>query len=63
VLNQLWFSKDPVALDTLALAELERQRDIAKMPAVEAVKEIYANAELLELGVSSLKRIKVETAP
>ena len=26
VLNQLWFSHDPVALDTLAIKELDRER-------------------------------------
>ena len=62
-LNQLWFSRDPVALDAFALTELERQRDIAKMPRSEAPREIYTNAELLELGVSNPKRLRVEMVP
>jgi hypothetical protein len=62
-LHQLWFSRDPVALDSFGLAELERQRDIAKMPRSEAPREIYANAELHELGVTNLKRVQVENTP
>lgn len=62
-LNQLWFGKDPVALDSLALQELERQRDIAQVPQPKANRELYYNAELLELGVSNLKRILTENAP
>ncbi len=61
-LNQLWFSKDPVALDSLGVLELERQRDIAKIPQPKLNRELYANAELLELGVSNLKRIVTENA-
>ena len=62
-LNQLRFSKDPVALDTLSLQELERQRDLAKAPAVKANSELFANAALLELGVNDPKRIQVERIP
>ncbi|MEP6664488.1 MAG: DUF362 domain-containing protein, partial [Verrucomicrobiota bacterium] len=53
-LNQLWFSKDPVALDVLAIAELDRQRETAKIPGKKTDLEIYRNASLLELGVSDL---------
>ena len=31
-LNQIWFSHDPVALDTLALEELQRERHAVRMP-------------------------------
>jgi hypothetical protein len=62
-MNQLWFGKDPVALDSLALLELERQRDIAGVPQPRPARELYANAELLELGVANLKRILTENAP
>ncbi len=60
VLNELRFSLDPVALDALALDDLARAR--ASSPySVErpAETEVYVNAELLELGVSDLKRIDV----
>lgn len=61
-LNQIWFSKDPVALDSLGVLELERQRDIAQVPQPKLNRELYANAELLELGLSNLKRILTENA-
>jgi hypothetical protein len=63
VLNQLRFSRDPVALDMLSLEELDRQRQLAKVPAVKTNRELYANASLLELGVSDEKRIQIENIP
>jgi len=60
-LNQLRFSKDPVALDVLSLTELDRQRQAADAPPVKLNLDLYNNAALLELGVSDPKRIKVET--
>jgi hypothetical protein len=62
-LNELWFSKDPVALDVLAIQELQRQRELAKIPSQKVSMEIYENASLLELGVSNLKNIRVEKMP
>ncbi len=59
-LNQLWFSRDPVALDVLAIAELDRQRQEASIPGSKRNIEIYQNASLLELGDSDLKTIRVE---
>ncbi len=61
-LNQLWFSKDPVALDTLSISELEQQRKLAGKFVTEFKTEIYTNAALLELGVADLKRITVDPA-
>jgi hypothetical protein len=60
-LNQLRFSRDPVALDVLSLQDLERQRKVASAPTVKQNLELYNNAALLELGVSDPKRIQVET--
>lgn len=60
MLNQLRFSRDPVALDVLSLQELDRQREVVKAPAVKVNPELYNNASLLELGVSDLKKISVE---
>jgi hypothetical protein len=60
-LNQLRFSKDPVALDMLSIKELDRQRQAAKAPELKPNIELYDTAALLELGVSDLKRIQVET--
>jgi hypothetical protein len=61
ILNQLRFSRDPVALDVLSLQELARQRTLAKMQAVKFESDHYDNAALLELGVSDLKRIDATT--
>lgn len=58
-LNQLWFSRDPVALDVSAISELEHQRKLANATAVKANLDLYHNASLLELGVSDLKRIHI----
>lgn len=62
-LNQIWFSKDPIALDVLAIQELNQQRLQAKVPAIKLDWEIYENASLLELGVSNLKNILIEKTP
>jgi hypothetical protein len=59
VLNELWFSRDPVALDVLAIEELERQRQTARLPGSKPGLELYQNASLLELGTSNLKQIDV----
>jgi Domain of unknown function (DUF362) len=61
VLNQLRFSRDPVALDVLSIKELDRQRRLAHAPFVKPNLELYRNAELLELGVSDVTRVNVET--
>jgi hypothetical protein len=63
VLNQLRFSRDPVALDVLSLQELEKQRQLFTAPAVKINRELYNNAALLELGVSDPKLIRVQTLP
>ena len=60
ILNQLRFSKDPVALDVLSLQDLERQRQVTQSPTIKTNADLYNNAALLELGVSDLKRIKVD---
>lgn len=62
-LNQLWFSTDPVALDVLAVRELERQREHAGAPTSKVNLELFQNASLLEIGVSDTARIDVVRAP
>ncbi|HEX4263214.1 MAG TPA: DUF362 domain-containing protein [Verrucomicrobiae bacterium] len=57
ILNQLRFSRDPVALDVLSLKELDRQRSLAGAPEIKGNRDLYENAALLELGVSDLKKI------
>ena len=59
VLNQLRFSRDPVALDVLSLQDLERQRKAADAPSVKTNLELYQNAALLEIGVSDAPHIDV----
>ncbi len=60
VLDQLWFSRDPVALDTLAIQELERERRASDAPEFKPNLELYANAALLQLGVNDTNKIRVE---
>jgi len=62
-LNELRFSRDPVALDVLSIQELERQRSTSHAPQVKPTMDLYANAALLELGVNDLKRIQVDKVP
>ena len=63
VLNELWFSRDPVALDVLAIAELERQRQAARLPGSQPSLELYQNASMLELGTSDPKQIEIYRVP
>jgi len=58
--GQLWFSRDPVALDTMAVQELERERRAANAPEFTPHLEIYTNAVLLQLGVNDPAKIQVE---
>jgi len=60
VLNQLWFSRDPVALDTLAIKELDRERRAVDAAEFKPDLELYANAALLQLGVNDPSKIQVE---
>lgn len=58
VLNELRFSRDPVALDAVALEDLTRARKASPYTVDKQFEtDVYVNAELLELGVSDLKRI------
>lgn len=59
-LDQLWLSHDPVALDTLALKELARERRKFSIPPLPANYQIYTNAVLLQLGINDPSRIVVE---
>lgn len=60
VRNELWFSHDPVALDTMALKELVRQRKLVNGPTLPSNFAIYTNAVVLQLGVNDPARIQVE---
>jgi hypothetical protein len=58
--DQLWFSRDPVALDMLAIKELDRARRSFHAPESSPNLELYANAALLQLGENDLTKIHVE---
>ena len=59
-LNELRFSKDPLALDTLSLQELDWQRRAARVRSPTNHFELYQNAALLELGANDIASIKIE---
>jgi hypothetical protein len=59
-LNQIWISRDPVALDALANQELDREREARKMSAGHANAELYHNAWMLELGVDDPAKVQVD---
>jgi hypothetical protein len=59
VLDQLWFSSDPVALDTMAIRELDRERLALGAAGFDPDLEIYTNAVLLQLGINDPSKIKV----
>lgn len=62
VLNQLRFSRDPVALDVLSLQEINRQRAIVgASPSTNT--DLYNNAALLEIGVGDTRHITVDKLP
>jgi hypothetical protein len=63
VLNQLWFSRDPVALDTLALKELARERQLEGLPVWSSNLSLYRTANLLQLGECDPAKIQVEKIP
>jgi hypothetical protein len=60
VLNQIWFSHDPVALDVLALKELAREAKTFATKPLPTNFEIYTNAALLQLGTSDPAQIQTE---
>jgi hypothetical protein len=59
-LNELRLSTDPVALDVLSLQELNRQRQLANVPANTNRFELFSIASELELGVSDPANIQIE---
>ena len=59
-LNEIWFSKDAVALDVLAIEELQRRRKAANSPEVKVNRAIYDNASIMDLGVSNPRQITTE---
>lgn len=62
-LNEVRFSRDPVALDVLSIKDLQRERTAAGFAQIKPNTDLYDNAALLQLGVSDLKRIQVDCVP
>lgn len=63
-LNELRFSRDPIALDALTLVDIENARKSNPTDTEKPFKsELYNNTELLELGVADPKRIQVTRVP
>lgn len=59
-LNEVWFSRDPVALDVLSLVELKQLRGAeSRDGGTSHPTELYSNARLLELGNDDPRRIRV----
>ncbi len=58
VLNELWFSRDPVAVDALAIKVLEENR--AETKSRKSTLQIYSNAELMDLGIADATRLNIE---
>lgn len=59
-LNQIWISTDPVALDSLASQELDRERQANNLSPLAGNHELLQNAALLQLGVADLNRIRLD---
>lgn len=59
-LNQLRFSRDPVALDVYSIYELEHQRQLVQVPAPKPNFELLENAALIELGIRDERLIQLE---
>jgi hypothetical protein len=59
-LNQVWISKDPVALDVLAIQELDREREARKMAPAKSNADLYQNAQMLQLGTDDPAKVQIE---
>lgn len=59
-LNELRFSRDPVALDVLSVLELQEQRKRTGAQPVKPSFELYQNAALLELGSAETNRVTIQ---
>jgi len=59
-LNQIWISKDPLALDVLAIQELDRERQSRNLDSHGDNPDLYQNAALLELGVGDPAKVRLE---
>jgi hypothetical protein len=63
-LNEIRFSTDLVALDTLALADVATARKAYPIDGEKPFKtDLYVNAEILDLGIADTNRIEVIRVP
>ena len=60
VMNELRFSSDPVALDTLSLTDIEQNARAARLNLKSLNRDICRYAALLNLGVDNPDLIKVD---
>lgn len=58
--QEIWFSRDPVAVDMLAVSQLAKERRVLKLPPVEENLEMFRNGALLQLGINDTSRIMRE---
>jgi hypothetical protein len=62
-INEVWMSRDAVALDVLGIQELDRlRRAFGLNPVSTNLMELYHNAALLEIGVADAEHIQIERA-
>ena len=59
-MNELRFSSDPVALDTLSLTDIEQNARAARLNLKSLNRDICRYAALLNLGVDNPDLIKVD---
>ena len=60
-LNELWFSRDPVALDTLSYELIAQLRSSLKLPVRSNPRELLRYASKMTLGTDSLHSMEINT--
>jgi len=60
-LNEIWFSEDPVALDTLSYELIAQLRSSLNLPVRSTPRELLAYASKMMLGTDSTKSMQIET--
>lgn len=60
-LNELWFSKDPVALDTLSYELITKLRVYLKLPVRSSPRKLLGYASKMMMGTDSVQSMQIET--
>ena len=60
MMNELWFSRDPVALDVLSITELSKRRKESDAAPLRTNLDIFNNAALLDLGTANPSNFRIE---